>query len=570
MPERVSSRNQVPYPTYPTPGWPDSTGIIDELLTELVEPNKPGYSVLPPGSLHPNTREFPSHRLLSEEAVEYGLNRRVWCNGYRNQDQYNYDISYSSESNSQPIFSRRYIERRDSYSPLTKESKFTGIYLISVGLTGSGYDPENPPTVTISGGGGSGATARAHVSSLGAIDWIYLTAEGSGYTSQPSVSISSGIATATAKLNLDTGVVYSVTVAAAGTGSGYTTAPTVAFSGGGGSGAQGVAQVSGGKVVNVTVTHYGSGYTSAPAVSFSGGGGTGAAATAVLETATMRLVKEDVQQFPEGDPRRSIWLLVTRTYETLPGPVLIDHDYEPFLDVFTTTQKSVVLSSTVPGDMDYVVQPAGQITEYKSLSKYRSIKLVSKINPNILWENDGEDQVTYGTVPYSFPNEITEDPVYRGILATNGESPASIAMDLELTYDVTEGYSGPCNARFTRRLTVDPLDPDFLAALPPLTVINPQAHVIYGEFGFAGGNLVARVFAFQLPSALHPELEPVLNGSLTPSSFTETIPATEPPTIPRDEWICVSIKPSFSGRFKIWVYDIVEICHPESTLFPPP
>jgi uncharacterized repeat protein (TIGR01451 family) len=69
-------------------------------------------------------------------------------------------------------------------------------------------------------------------------------------------------------------------------GSGYTSAPTVNFVGGGGSGATGIATISGGAVTGVTITNGGSGYTSPPSVVFSGGGGTGAAATAVLGSAS--------------------------------------------------------------------------------------------------------------------------------------------------------------------------------------------------------------------------------------------------------------------------------------------
>jgi hypothetical protein len=62
-------------------------------------------------------------------------------------------------------------------------------------------------------------------------------------------------------------------------GSGYTSAPIVNF-GGPGTGAAGVATISGGVVTGVTITNSGNGYTAAPTVTFVGGGGTGAAATA--------------------------------------------------------------------------------------------------------------------------------------------------------------------------------------------------------------------------------------------------------------------------------------------------
>lgn len=64
-------------------------------------------------------------------------------------------------------------------------------------------------------------------------------------------------------------------------GTGYSSAPAVAITGGGGSGATGVAILSGTTVAAVVITNPGVGYTSVPAIGFTGGGGSGAAATAV-------------------------------------------------------------------------------------------------------------------------------------------------------------------------------------------------------------------------------------------------------------------------------------------------
>lgn len=63
--------------------------------------------------------------------------------------------------------------------------------IISVSVTdgGSGYDPANPPNVTITAGGGSGASARAVVSSAGEVTEIVLEDPGSGYTSKPTVTV---------------------------------------------------------------------------------------------------------------------------------------------------------------------------------------------------------------------------------------------------------------------------------------------------------------------------------------------------------------------------------------------
>ncbi|MEY3897120.1 MAG: hypothetical protein RLZZ214_2641 [Verrucomicrobiota bacterium] len=101
------------------------------------------------------------------------------------------------------------------------------------------------PTVTISGGGGSGATANAVLSG---------------------------------------GVVSSITLT--NTGTGYTTAPTIAFGGGtistAGTNPTGTGNATHFIVAGVRVTHPGSGYTSPPGMTF--GSGSGTAATANLST----------------------------------------------------------------------------------------------------------------------------------------------------------------------------------------------------------------------------------------------------------------------------------------------
>lgn len=72
---------------------------------------------------------------------------------------------------------------------------------------GTGYDPNpaNAPTVSISGGGGSGATGVAAVDGSGHVISVKITAAGSGYTTTPTITIvppSSGTtATATAVVN---------------------------------------------------------------------------------------------------------------------------------------------------------------------------------------------------------------------------------------------------------------------------------------------------------------------------------------------------------------------------------
>jgi len=74
------------------------------------------------------------------------------------------------------------------------------------------------------------------------------------------------------------------------TGSGYTSDPTVSITGGGGTGATATAQRTTTTVTGVTITAQGSGFTSIPTISFSGGGGTGAVATVVCSLLRAGLV----------------------------------------------------------------------------------------------------------------------------------------------------------------------------------------------------------------------------------------------------------------------------------------
>jgi len=71
------------------------------------------------------------------------------------------------------------------------------IAALSVVGAGSGYTAA--PTISFSGGGGTGVTATAAISS-GTVSGITITANGSGFTSVPSVTVTGGTATTTASI----------------------------------------------------------------------------------------------------------------------------------------------------------------------------------------------------------------------------------------------------------------------------------------------------------------------------------------------------------------------------------
>ena len=160
------------------------------------------------------------------------------------------------------------------------------VVAVTVTTAGSGYT--TAPSVSFS----TGAAAATAVISTGQVNTITLTNAGTGYTSQPTVTLSappSGTtATAIASYNTFKTGTLAVLVTNGGTGYGASGSFSVTFAGGsGGSGAAGTAIVSGGAVVAVIMTNVGSGYTAAPTVSFSSGSGSGATGTVILNSDTI-------------------------------------------------------------------------------------------------------------------------------------------------------------------------------------------------------------------------------------------------------------------------------------------
>ena len=154
----------------------------------------------------------------------------------------------------------------------------------------SGFDSENKvylnagtliaSNVVITDLNGGAAFVLGTDYTLESSDQGTVTNGGSGYSAVPSVTISGGGGTgasATASLSA-----YVKTVTVTDGGSGYTTAPTVVFSGDG-SGATGVAIVNGDLLVGIVVTNGGFDYSAPATIELSGGGGSGAAATATMD-----------------------------------------------------------------------------------------------------------------------------------------------------------------------------------------------------------------------------------------------------------------------------------------------
>jgi fibronectin-binding autotransporter adhesin len=156
--------------------------------------------------------------------------------------------------------------------------------ITSVSLTAGGTHSA-VPSVTLSGTG-AGATATA---TLGVTAASFTISGGTTvYSAAPTVTISGGGGTgATATAVLTGGVVSGIAITNAGTG--YTTAPTIAFSAGtvttAGTNPTGTGNATNFTISGISVTSAGTAYTGAPTVSF--GSGTGTAATANLSSVTL-------------------------------------------------------------------------------------------------------------------------------------------------------------------------------------------------------------------------------------------------------------------------------------------
>ena len=141
---------------------------------------------------------------------------------------------------------------------------------------------------------GLGVTASASTflnSTNGYVRKIYLNDDGTGYTSAPTVTLAppnSGINTATAvAITTSKGGVLSVSeILIVNTGSGYTREPTITISGGGGAGAAATCSIERNfnGVQSIALTDAGSGYPIVPLITISAPVSIGAAATVGMGT----------------------------------------------------------------------------------------------------------------------------------------------------------------------------------------------------------------------------------------------------------------------------------------------
>jgi hypothetical protein len=266
----------VPPTGLPTPDVANQAVILDTKVIQTVDSTLGNYSILEPGSVYPMSTlsvadyaKYSGFLLMGQAATEDPTKvARVFAPLPYTQDVDNYDIEYSGQNDSSPIFIRRYIELRDTYTKRAEGSLFTGLYAIKVTASGTGYAAA--PTVSFTGGTGTGATAVAILNSTGGVARIILKAEGTSYNGSESVVLT-------------------------------------------------------------------------------GGGGTAAAASVIVQGSTCFLVEEKTQaKAPE--PYGSLCMLVSRTYETLPGPWLYNTQIAPDGNVVTAQKRHNKKTSITPAE----------------------------------------------------------------------------------------------------------------------------------------------------------------------------------------------------------------------------
>lgn len=181
----------------------------------------------------------------------------------------------------------------------TLEATSLGSFVVTAG--GSGYT--SAPTVGISSSTYGTAWLYGKITAGALEDILLCDVDSAGYlrplggvnySSAPAITISGGGLTgATATATVTSGAITSLTITAAGSGGTVPSAVLVVPDAPtGGSGATATASL-GVTVSSIALTAAGSGYTSAPTVTLSGGGGSGASAAAVLTPTSLALLTVD-------------------------------------------------------------------------------------------------------------------------------------------------------------------------------------------------------------------------------------------------------------------------------------
>lgn len=123
---------------FPTPNF------LDLIVLEVVSRKLEDYVELAYGTFHPLPAFSATHRLVFQVEQSEELVIRYYAADRPDQDAYNYNISYSAESNAHPIYPRDYIVRRSQYAviaKLTADPMFAAALLVKEDMVEDTGDP---------------------------------------------------------------------------------------------------------------------------------------------------------------------------------------------------------------------------------------------------------------------------------------------------------------------------------------------------------------------------------------------------------------------------------------------
>jgi hypothetical protein len=197
---QAQNRLLEPSTIYPTANVRDLVLVEDVLLDA-------GYT---PVLIGTPRKGASNYRLVSQKEADGDGDkqymRRVWATSQNAQEAHNLSLKYLEGGHAAPTYIRKYTILKSAYAALTAGTPLTAVIGIALTAGGSGY--LTAPTVTFSGGSGTGAAAIAQIRD-GAVVALLLTAEGTGYVTTPTVAFSGGGgtgATATASIQDQTAI----------------------------------------------------------------------------------------------------------------------------------------------------------------------------------------------------------------------------------------------------------------------------------------------------------------------------------------------------------------------------
>lgn len=360
------------------------------------------------------------------------------------------------------------------------------VKLIAATVTGGGSSVVTTSAAhNLSSPVGSGATAQV---SNGVVRSITVTAVGSGYTSDPSVSITGGGGTGATAVAVRSGnTVASITITNAG--SGYTSIPTVTITGGAGTGATAAAVIGpqAGSISSIAVTNGGTGYAVSPKVEISGGGGTGATAEAIISGG----VVQSIRMITQGTGYSTLpTITITAqggsfvrfsTNGTLPDPIRAETVYRGEAPMTSTTFS---LNDTIPNPVAISSGGTGQL--YVVISRSFSVGYLPQwsVDATALSTGDAVRFYTPGILPGTAPSQVDQSTLYyvRKISNSLVEIYDSAVNANAAPPTVTGRFSATTAGAETlylsraRSVTVSPrdnsLDVDFTAFLENLTTVR--------------------------------------------------------------------------------------------------